>query len=291
MKYAYVQANAGFHSIRRQCRILNIHPSGFYAWKKKPHSKRYYEDQRLTGLIKQFWLESGSVYGYRKIHEDLLSVGEFCGKHKVARLMKQAGIKAEIGYKRKPHMKPGPPSHIAPNLLEQKFSYARPNQAWVTDITYIKTAEGWLFLAIVLDLFSRQVIGWSMKNRMETDIVISALMMAVWRRNPKQPVTIHSDQGSQYTSYDWQSFLKQHNLIASHSRRGNCYDNAVAESFFQLLKRERIKRRVYRTRDEAKADIFDYIEMFYNPKRRHGNNQNLSPVEYEKSYIMKVKSV
>lgn len=291
MRYACIKTNSGQYTIRRLCRILDVHPSGFYAWKKKPLSKRQKEDRRFTGLIKQFWLESGSVYGYRKIHEDLLSIGESCGKHRVARLMKKTGIKAEVGYKRKPRFKSGRPSHIAPNRLEQKFEYSEPNQAWVTDITYIKTAEGWLFLAVVIDLFSRQIIGWSMKSRMETEIVINALMMAVWRRNPKQSVTIHSDQGTQYTSYDWRSFLKQHNLIASHSRRGNCYDNAVAESFFQLLKRERIKRRIYRTRDEAKADIFDYIEMFYNPKRRHGNNGNLSPVEYEKSYIRKLECV
>lgn len=291
MKYAYIQDNSSSLSISKQCKVLDIHHSGFYAWKKKPISNRQKENQRLTGLIKQFWLESGSVYGYRKIHQDLLSIGEHCSRNRVGRLMKLAELKAQVGYKRKPRTKFGVPSHIAPNRLEQKFDCTRPNQRWVTDITYIKTAEGWLFLAIVLDLFSRQIIGWSMRNRMETEIIISALMMAVWRRNPKEPVIIHSDQGSQYTSYDWQNFLKQHNFIASHSRRGNCYDNAVAESFFQLLKRERIKRKVYRTRDEAKADIFDYIEMFYNPKRRHGNNENLSPADYEKSYIRKLKGV
>lgn len=209
MRYACIKANSGQYSIRRLCRILDVHPSGFYAWKKKPLSKRHKEDRRLIGLIKQFWLESGSVYGYRKIHDDLLSIGESCGKHRVAGLMKKAGIKAEIGYKRKPRTRSEEaPSQTAPNLLEQRFNRNKPDEAWVTDITYIKTVEGWLFLAVVLDLFSRRVIGWSMKNRMEKDIVIAALMMAVWRRQPGQPVTIHSDQGSQYTSYDWRSFLK-----------------------------------------------------------------------------------
>lgn len=161
----------------------------------------------------------------------------------------------------------------------------------MTDITYIHTHEGWLYLATVLDLFSRQVVGWSMRPRIERDLVLSALLMAVWRRQPKETVMVHSDQGSQYSSGDWQKFLKAHNLEASMSRRGNCHDNAVAESFFQLLKRERIRRKVYRTRDEARQDIFDYIEMFYNPKRRHSYAGRLSPMEYERRYFERQESV
>ena len=180
---------------------------------------------------------------------------------------------------------------LAENHLNQEFDVQKPNQSWVTDITYIRTYEGWLFLAVVIDLFSRQVIGWSMQPRIHADLVMDALLMAVWRRKPKSEVIVHSDQGSQYTSNDWQRFLKGHNLVCSMSRRGNCYDNAVAESFFQLLKRERIKRRTYKSRDEARQDIFDYIEMFYNPVRRHGYNDNLSPVEFEKQYFQQVRSV
>ena len=157
-----------------------------------------------------------------------------------------------------------------------------PDQAWVTDITYIKTHEGWLYLAVVIDLYSRRVIGWSMQSRMQMDLVLSALLMAVWRRKPKKRVIIHSDQGSQFTSHEWQKFLKAHNLEASMSRRGNCYDNAVAESFFQLLKRERIRRKTYASRKDARQDVFDYIEFFYNPKRKHGNNGMLSPIEFER---------
>ncbi|OKR00145.1 IS3 family transposase, partial [Pseudomonas aeruginosa] len=156
---------------------------------------------------------------------------------------------------------------------------------------YIRTYEGWLYLAVVLDLFSRQVIGWSMKPRMCSDLAIDALLMAVWRRKPKQEVMIHSDQGSQFSSSDWQSFLKANNLISSMSRRGNCHDNAVAESFFQLLKRERIRRKTYGTREEARSDVFDYIEMFYNPKRRHSSAMQLSPVEFEKRYFQSLESV
>lgn len=172
-----------------------------------------------------------------------------------------------------------------------QFDVDEPNRPWVTDITYIRTYEGWLYLALVLDAFSRQIVGWSMQQRIMTALVMDALTMARWRRRPKEKIIVRSDQGVQYTSSEWRSYLKANNLEASMSRRGNCHDNAVAESFFQLLKRERIKRRIYETRNEAKLDVFDYIEMFYNPKRRHGNNGNSSPSDYEKNYSMKIESV
>ena len=161
----------------------------------------------------------------------------------------------------------------------------------MTDITYIRTHEGWLFLAVVLDLFSRQVVGWSMQARMDRELAWNALLMAVWGRQPEETVMVHSDQGRQYSSYDWQDFLKAHNLQPSMSRRGNCHDNAVAESFFQLLKRERIRRRIYKDREEARRDVFDYIELFYNPKRRHGYCNRLSPIDYERQYGERLRSV
>jgi len=271
--------------------MADVHPSGYYAWIKQPKSHRQKEDERLVGLIKQLWLESGCIYGYRKIHDDLMDLGETCGNNRVARLMKKSGLKAQVGYKKPGHKGTGQIAVLADNHLNQDFDVHGPNQTWVTDITYVRTHEGWLFLAVVIDLFSRQVIGWSMQPRLFTDIVLKALLMAVWRRKPNSEVVVHSDQGSQYTSGDWQKFLKAHNLICSMSRRGNCYDNAVAESFFQLLKRERIKRKTYKTRDMARRDIFDYIEMFYNPIRRHGYNDGLSPVEFERRYFMQVGSV
>ena len=245
----------------------------------------------MLGLVKQSWLESGCVYRYRKIHDDLRDLGETCGKGRVERLAHQNDIKAQVGYKKHKGVKGGPPSVVAPNHLEQQFDVLRPDEVWATDITYVRTYEGWLFLAVVLDLFSRQVIGWSMHSRMQADLVMRALLMALGRRQPKTEVLVHSDQGSQYTGYDWQDFLKSHNLIASMSRRGNCHDNAVAESFFQLLKRERIKRRIYPDRQTARADIFNYIEMFYNRKRKHGYTDMLSPVDYEKRYFMKLQGV
>ncbi|MBE0595092.1 MAG: IS3 family transposase [Gemmatimonadales bacterium] len=176
-------------------------------------------------------------------------------------------------------------------VLQREFAVEAPNRVWVTDITYIRTHEGWLYLAVVLDLFSRQVVGWSMQSRIDGELVLNALLMAVWRRRPSDEVLVHSDQGSQFTGYDWLEFLKAHRLKPSMSRRGNCHDNAVAESFFQLLKRERIRRRTYATREQARQDVFDYIEMFYNPKRRHGNNNRLSPVEYERRYFTTLVSV
>jgi putative transposase len=185
----------------------------------------------------------------------------------------------------------GAPSLVAPNHLQRQFDVKEPNRVWVTDITYIRIYEGWLYLAVVLDLFSRQVVGWSMSSRIDRELAMNALLMAVWRRQPKNTVMVHSDQGSQFSSYDWRDFLDAHNLQQSMSRRGNCHDNAVAESFFQLIKRERIRRKTYTTRAQAREDVFDYIEMFYNPKRRHGFNENLSPVNFEKRYFERLASV
>ena len=290
MRYTFIRANSTVWPVRWLCRLLEVHPSGYYAWQKQPRSARSIVNERLTGLIKQFWLESGGVYGYRKIHCDLRDLGESCGKNRVYRLMSAAGLRAQVGYRR-PRHRSGPASVLAPNRLQQKFQVANPNEAWVTDITHIRTHEGWLYLAVVIDLYSRKVIGWSMQSRIKKELVLNALLMAVWRRKPTRLVTVHSDQGSQYTSHDWQAFLKDNNLQASMSRRGNCHDNAVAESFFQLLKRERIKRHIYSTRDDARGDVVDYIEMFYNSKRRHGFNNLLSPVEYEKRFTKRLVSV
>lgn len=282
MKYTFIKAHHPQFSVRVMCRMLRVHPSGFYAWLKQPFSKRSVEDKRQTDLLKDAWEDSGKVYGYRKLHDDLLDQGEICCPNRVARLARMAGIKAQIGYKRRPGIYGGKPSVAVDNTLDRQFDVAAPDTAWVTDITYIKTYEGFAYLAVVIDLYSRRVVGWAMQSRQTTDLVLQALLMAVWRRKPKDTVLIHSDQGSQFTSIDWMSFVRHHNLEHSMSRRGNCHDNAVAESFFNLLKRERIRRRLYKTRDEARQDVFDYIEMFYNPKRKHARNGMLSPIEFEK---------
>ena len=272
------------------CRVLKVARAGFYVWLHNPVSAGEKDNQRLLALIRDSYTLSGGVYGYRRIHGDLREIGEVCSRNRVAKIMRKNRIQAIHGYK-VPRGTRGRPSLIAPNHVQREFTVVKPNQVWVTDITYIRTHEGWLYLAVVIDLFSRQVVGWSMQSRMETDLALNALLMAVWRRRPKSAVIVHSDQGSQFSSHEWQSFLKAHNLIASMSRRGNCYDNAVAESFFQLLKRERIRRKIYADREAARRDIFDYIEFFYNSRRRHGYADGVAPVEFEKQYFNRLESV
>ena len=298
MRYAFVAEHRGQFSVRAMCRCLRIQPSGFYAWLQAPLSQRAQEDKRQTKMLLNAWTDSGKVYGYRKLHDDLLEQGESICPNRVARLAQLAGIKAQIGYKRRPGSYGGKPSVVVDNTLDRQFDVEAPDRVWgeplsaigprtmASDITYIRTQEGFAYLAVVIDLYSRRVIGWSMQSRQTTDVVLQALLMAVWRRKPKAKVLIHSDQGSQFTSMDWAAFLRAHNLEHSMSRRGNCHDNAVAESFFNLLKRERIRRRTYRTREEARQDVFDYIEMFYNPKRKHARNGMLSPVEFERRQKM-----
>jgi len=279
-----VKAQRQQFAVRTLCSALRIERSGYYAWLKTPKSARTQRNERLIATLKQLWMESGCVYGYRKLHADLQELGIDCSPNKVARLCQQASIKAQIGYKRRKGYYGGRPTVVADNHLDRQFDVDQPNQVWVTDITYIRTYEGWLYLAVVIDLYSRQVVGWSMNQCMAVELVLDALLMAVWRRKPVEQVLIHSDQGSQFTSGEWQSFLKAHNLKDSMSRRGNCHDNAVAESFFQLLKRERIRRKIYKIRKDAREDIFNYIELFYNSIRKHGTNGLLSPQQYEDRY-------
>ena len=269
MRYAFIREQQAQYPVRRLCQMMRVHPSGYYAWLARPESRRRRDDEVLLGHIKHAWLESGGVYGYRKVHTDLQELGVECGKHRVHRLMRHEGLRSQTGYRRRPSPRGGRPSVIAPNRLQQQFSVAEPNRAWVTDITYIRTHEGWLYLAVVLDLFSRQVVGWSMQARIDRELVLDALLMAVWRRQPRGEVIVHSDPG----------------------RRGNCHDNAVAESFFQLLKRERIRRRIYPSRDAARQDVFEYIEMFYNPVRRHGHVGKISPIEFERRHTIRLESV
>ena len=264
------------------CWVLKVHRSGFYAWLRQPLSAHAREDTRLVGLIKVSYASSGGIYGSPRIFKDLREQGERCGENRVARLMKAHRIRAQRGYK-KPRYKAGKSVVAAPNHLKQQFDVYAPDQAWVGDITYIRTYEGWLYLAVVIDLYSRMVIGWSMKGTLNRSLAMDALLMAVWRRKPAHRVIVHSDQGSQYGSDDYVRFLRDHNLEASMSRRGNCYDNAVAESFFSSLKKEKIKRKIFNTREQARAEIFDYIEVFYNRQRRHSYLDYVSPVDFERA--------
>jgi putative transposase len=262
------------------CSILGVARSGFYAWIHGPLSKRSIEDGRLLKLIRDAHAASGQIYGSPRIFLDLREAGERVGRKRVARIMRSNRIRAVRGYKTPRHVV-GLPSVVAPNRLGRQFTVEEPDTAWVTDITYIRTWEGWLYLAVVMDLHSRKIVGWSMQRSLARDIVINSLLMAVWKRKPKGRVIVHSDQGSQYGSDDWLRFCKEHHLDPSMSRRGNCWDNAVAESFFSSLKKERIRKQIYRTRDLAKADVFDYIEMFYNRTRRHSHLGGVSPEAFE----------
>jgi putative transposase len=265
------------------CRVLNVHLSGFYAWLHEPLSPRAKANQVLTAKIREFYDQSMGIYGSPRIFCDLREAGVACGENRVARLMRAAQIKSVRGYKR-PRYKVDKPAQVAPNQLQRQFQHDKPDQAWMTDITYIRTHEGWLYLAAVLDLHSRAVVGWSMGSRMQTSLVLDALTMAVWRRRPKESVIIHSDQGSQFGSDEFSRWCKDNRLSPSMSRRGNCWDNAVAESFFSNLKSEQIKKRIYQTRAEAKSEIFDYIEGFYNRVRRHKHLDQLSPYEFERQH-------
>ena len=269
-------------SLSLMCRVLKVARAGFYQWLHQPESARTLEDRRLLELIRQSYDASHGVYGARRVFGDLREAGEACGKHRVERIMREHKIKAVRGYKA-PRRIAGRPSIIAPNHLKREFTVDAPNKAWVTDITYIRTWQGWLYLAVVVDLFARKVVGWSMKPTLSRELALDALLMAVWRRKPEQRVIVHSDQGSQFGSDDFKRFCAAHNLQPSMSRRGNCWDNAVAESFFSSLKKERIRKRIYKTREMARSDIFDYIEVFYNRSRRHSHLGGISPEAFERA--------
>jgi len=265
------------------CRVLGVHRSGYYAWRRAPQGPRLREDGRPVGLIKHHWIASGGVYGHRKLTVDLRETGEVCSRHRVLRLMQAEGLRAQIGYGSKPRHRGGPLVRWLTFLLatSRPMLRIRPGQRTLPTFARMKAGCIW---AAVMDLYSRQIVGWAMRPTMTSDLALQALLAAVWRRKPGPGVLVHSDQGSQYTSDDWQSFLTSHGMVASMSRRGNCHDNAVAESFFSLLKKGRIKRRVYPDRAAASSDVFDYIEMFYYPVRRHGFTADLSPVEFERRY-------
>lgn len=281
MKYRFINDHRHEFRIATMCRVLRVTRGGFYQWLHKPLSDRAIEDQRLLGVIRDSYVASSGVYGARRVFGDLREAGEMVGKHRVAKIMRANKIKAVRGYKAPRHIV-GRPSIVAPNRLDRQFTVDAPDTAWVTDITYLRTWQGWLYLAVVIDLYSRKVVGWSMKPTLARELALDALLMALTRRAPRHPVIVHSDQGSQYGSDDWQRFCRAHNLQPSMSRRGNCWDNAVAESFFSSLKKERIRKRVYKTRELARADVFDYIEVFYNRTRRHTHLGGISPEAFEK---------
>lgn len=279
LTYEFIKAHRKQFSVQAMCSELGVAPSGYYAWLQKPVSDRAQEDARLLRLIRASFKASHGIYGAPRIFLDLREAGETCSKHRVERLMRENKIMAQHGYRTR-HYSVCKPSVLVPNLVERNFDVAQPNKVWVTDITYIRTWEGWLYLAVVMDLFSRKIVGWATHATIHRQLVLDAVLMAVRSRHPRKTI-IHSDQGCQYGSDDWRRFCRDNHLEPSMSRKGNCWDNAVAESFFGSLKKERIKKRIYKHRALALDDISDYIENFYNSVRRHSYLQGMSPSGYE----------
>lgn len=261
------------------CRLLQVSASGYYAWRVRPESERARADRVLLRVVRRIHAESDGTYGSPRIHAQLKTEGLRCGRSRVARLMREARLKGCP--KRRFRVGSRPSATTVGNLLNQDFSACAANQRWASDITYLWTTQGWLYLAVVMDLYSRRIVGWSMNRRISRQLALAALDMALGQRQPIGELIHHSDRGPQYLSDDYQALLRRYGIRCSMSDRGSCYDNAVVESFFATLKRERTRRRHYRTRDDARADVFDYIERFYNRERRHSYLGHLSPAEYE----------
>jgi len=281
VKYECVADLRGEYPIAMMCRLLGITTSGFYAWLRRGPSRRSIENRRLRKQIAQVHAESDGVFGARKVKDGLLELGFLAGRHRIAALMQTMGLKGCPLKRYKVTTDSNHGYRVAPNQLDRDFQASKPNTRWVANITYIRTGEGWLYLAAVMDLYSMAIVGWSMSERITRDLVIRALLMAISRRKPSEGLIHHSDRGSQYASQDFQSLLKGHGIECSMSGTGNCYDNAAMEGWFGLLKRERVYRRRYRTRTEARQDLFDYIERFYNRQRPHASAGRMSPLQYE----------
>jgi len=280
MKFRFIQEHKWEFRIRSICRVLKVSRGAFYGWLKRPESNRSMENRKLLQEIIEIHKANRKVYGSPRIHEALKRT-QSCGKNRVARLMRVYGIQAI--HKRKFRVTTDSQHNfpVAKNVLARKFSVDDPNKAWVGDITHIRTIEGWLYLAVVIDLYSRKVVGWAMDNRNNRQLACNALRMAIANRSPGKGWLHHSDRGSQYASEDYQKLLSTRKTTVSMSRKGNCWDNAVAESFFSALKKELVHHRRFETRGQAKSEIFDYIEVFYNRQRLHSTLGYRSPVEFE----------
>ncbi|MDP4189901.1 MAG: IS3 family transposase, partial [Bacteroidota bacterium] len=287
VRYAFIERHAKDYPIKLMSLVLKVSRSGYYAWQGRPESKRRKENMRLTCKIKAIHKKSRENYGSPRIHKRLKAEGEACSKGRVERLMAANGIKAKQARRYKATTDSMHKQAVSENILAREFTVEAPNKVWVSDITYIPTGEGWLYLAGVLDLCTKRAVGWSMKDRLDRRLVIEALRMAYQRRSPGEGLIHHSDRGSQYASSDYQKLLREYGMQASMSRKGNCWDNAPMESFFGTLKKELIHHRKYRTREEARRDIFEYIEVFYNRERLHSSLGYLSPADYEKQIALK----
>lgn len=286
MKYQFIHEHRCIYPVIRMCTVLEVSENGYYNWRKRGKSQRNQDDEQLAERIEDAYKNNRGVYGSPRIHAELKEQGIHCGRKRIAQLMRERNISA--GRKRRKAKKTDSNhnSPIAPNLLERDFTADAPNKKWMTDMTFIATSEGWLYLAGVIDAYSRRLIGWAMGSEHDAELVKQALQMALSMRQPGAGLIHHSDQGSEYASKSYQEMLHQHHIHISMSRKGDCYDNAMIESFWGTLKEECFSLEIFRTRKEAKTALFEYIEVFYNRKRKHSSLGYLSPVDYEKQVII-----
>jgi len=285
VKFEFIDAQKALFPVEFMCEQLGVSRSGFYAWRERPESARQQEDKQLAQEVAQAHRDSRGTYGSPRVHAELRARGRRVSRKRVARLMGEQKLAAR---RRRRSVRTTDSHHshpVAPNVLERDFSPSQPNSTWATDITYVWTGEGWLYLAVVLDLFSRSVVGWSMSERIDTKLVLGALQMALEGRQPPQGLIHHSDRGSQYASAEYRQALASRGIQCSMSRKGNCWDNAVVESFFSSLKMELVYLTDFVTRHQARSALFEYIEVFYNRRRRHSSLGYLSPMEYERAAL------
>jgi transposase InsO family protein len=281
MRYEFIGRHVAEFPVVAMCRVLKVSRSGFYAWKLRPDSPRVKQDRRMAVTIATIQQMVRRVYGAPRVHRELKAQGKKVSRKRVARLMRQNGLQSRCRRKFRVTTQSNHSQPVAPDRLERDFTPKVPNQAWVADITYIATREGWMYLAVVLDLYSRMVVGWQLSERLTRQLVVEALQMGLDRRKPSGVLVHHSDRGSQYASGEFRQQLKAHGILASMSRKGNCWDNAVAESLFASLKTELDHQGAFQTREQARREIFEYVEVFYNGFRRHSTLGYVSPREFE----------
>lgn len=284
MRFEFIENHRDAFPVSRLCNVLNVSRSGYYAWRTRPVSQREMANQQLVEQIKAVHADSKQTYGSPRIYRQLQAQGVPCSENRVARLMRKHGIQARQVKRYKVTTKANKAHSVAPNLLDGDFSASRPDETWLTDISFIPTRVGWLYLAVVMDLFSRRIVGWAMSSRMTSTLVEDALVMAIRRRKPPKGLIHHSDRGSQYTSESYQQLLSNHDMLSSMSSTGNCYDNAPIESFFGTLKTELVHHQDYASRTAAKSDIFFYIESFYNRRRLHSSLDYVCPAAFERTH-------
>ncbi len=285
MKYAFIREHAPEYPVRRQCQVLEVAESGYYAWLQAEPSQRQQTDEVLLAQIQAIYQHHRRLYGSPRIHAELKKCGWHCGRKRVARLMRHAHLRSVRQRPRRVQTTDSKHAHpVASNRLDRQFTAQHPNQKWVADITYIPTQNGWLYLAAVLDLFSRRIVGWAMSARCDTALTQNALEMALSVRQPTADLLHHSDRGSQYAAHDYQALLARHSITLSMSRTGNCYDNAVMESFFRTLKAECVDLHVFLSRTHARSVIFDFLEVYYNRQRLHSTLGYCTPAAFEAAF-------